>query len=115
MNTLKNKIQLIGNLGAAPEVRTLPNGSKVAKMRLATNETWRNAQGEKVENTQWHTVIAWGNDAELAEKYFQKGSELLVEGKLQYREYTDKTGATRQVTEIEAAHFLMLDKKPQMA
>ena len=115
MNTLKNKIQLLGHLGAAPEVITLANGKKLAKMRLATNESYRNAQGEKVENTQWHTIIAWGNDAELAEKYFQKGSELLVEGKLQYREYTDKTGATRQATEIEASHFLMLDKKPQMA
>ena len=115
MNTLKNKIQLIGNLGAAPEVRTLANGSKVANMRLATNESYKNAQGERIENTQWHTIIAWGKDAELAEKYFQKGSELLVEGKLQYREYTDKTGASRQVTEIEASHFLMLDKKPVVA
>lgn len=111
MNTLKNKVQLIGRLGAAPEVRTLQNGTKVAKMRLATNEYRRNANGEKTETTQWHTLIAWGNEAEIAEQYLQKGAEILVEGKLQYRDYTDKTGAQRQATEIEIARLLMLDKK----
>lgn len=111
MNTLKNKVQLMGRLGAAPEVRTLQNGTKVANMRLATNEYKRGANGEKIENTQWHTLVAWGNEAEIAEKYLQKGAEILVEGKLQYREYTDKTGAQRQATEIEINHLLMLDKK----
>ena len=111
MNTLKNKVQLIGRLGAAPEVRTLQNGSKVAKMRLATNEYKRGASGEKTEITQWHTLVAWGSEAEIAEKYLQKGAEILVEGKLHYRDYTDKTGMQRQATEIEIAHLLMLDKK----
>ncbi len=111
MNTLKNKVQLIGRLGAAPEVRTLQNGSKVANMRLATNEYKRGANGEKIENTQWHSLVAWGSEAEVAEKYLQKGAEILIEGKLHYREYTDKNGNQRQVTEIEVAHLLMLDKK----
>lgn len=111
MNTLKNKVQLIGRLGAAPEVRTLQNGSKVANMRLATNEYKRGPNGEKIENTQWHSLVAWGSEAEVAEKYLQKGAEILIEGKLHYREYTDKNGNQRQVTEIEVAHLLMLDKK----
>lgn len=111
MNTLKNKVQLIGNLGAAPEVRILQNGSKVARMRLATNETKRNAKGEKTEHTQWHTLVAWGNEAEIAEKYLQKGAEIMVDGKLEYRTYTDKNGIERNVTEIEIQHLLMLDKK----
>ncbi len=111
MNTLKNKVQLIGRLGAAPEVRTLQNGTKVARMRLATNEYKRGANGEKTEITQWHTLVAWGGEAEIAEKYLQKGAEILVEGKLQYRDYTDKAGVQRQSTEIEISHLLMLDKK----
>jgi single-strand DNA-binding protein len=111
MNTLKNKVQLIGNLGAAPEIRILQSGTKVARMRLATNEIRRNAQGEKTEHTQWHTLVAWGNEAEIAEKYLQKGAEVLVEGKIEYRSYTDKTGVERYVTEIEVHHLLMLDKK----
>ncbi len=115
MNTLKNKVQLLGRLGNAPEIRTTQNGNKLAKMSLATNEYKRNADGTKTETVQWHSLIAWGSEAEIAEKYLQKGAEIMVEGKLQYRSYTDKTGAQRTATEIEVASLLMLDKKAAVA
>lgn len=111
MNTLKNKVQLLGNLGAAPEIRTIESGRKLAKLRLATNETYKNADGEKVTDTQWHTVVAWGATADIAERYLDKGSEVLVEGKLQYRDYTDKDGIKRTVAEIQAVNLLLLDRK----
>ena len=108
MNSVKNKVQLIGNLGAAPEMRSTESGRKMARLRLATNETYRNAQGEKVTETQWHTVIAWGQTAEIAEKFLRKGSEVLIEGKLQYRQYADKDGVVKYITEIQAFSLLML-------
>ena len=111
MNNLKNKVQLIGNLGNAPEVKTLDGGNKLARINLATNETYKNAKGEKVTETQWHNVIAWGKTAEIVEKYFTKGTEVLVEGKLINRNYTDKDGVKRYVTEIQANELLILSKK----
>lgn len=111
MNTLKNKVQLLGNLGAAPEIRTIESGRKLAKLRLATNETYKNSEGEKVTDTQWHNVVAWGATADVAERFLDKGSEVLVEGKLQYRDYTDKDGIKRTVAEIQAVNLLLLDKK----
>jgi single-strand DNA-binding protein len=111
MNNLKNKVQLIGNLGNAPEVKTLEGGNKLARINLATNETYKNAKGEKVTETQWHNVIAWGKTAEIVEKYFTKGTEVLVEGKLINRNYTDKDGVKRYVTEIQANELLILSKK----
>src|ERR1043165_669351 len=100
MNTLKNKVQLIGHLGAAPEVKTLENGNTLAKMGIATNETYKNAAGEKVTDTQWHTVIAWGKTAEIAGRYLNRGSEVMIEGRLTYREYTSPDGQKRWFTEI---------------
>ena len=108
MNTLKNKVQLIGNLGQNPEVKELNGGKKVAKFSLATNETYRNKAGEKVTDTQWHNLVAWGKTAEIIEKYLKKGSEVAVEGKLLNRNYTDKEGVKRYVTEIQVSELLML-------
>lgn len=108
MYALKNKVQLIGNLGSAPEVKTLSGGKKVARFSMATNETYRNAKGEKVEETQWHNIVAWGKVAEIAEKYLSKGSEVAIEGKLIYRSYTDKEGAKKYITEVQLNELLML-------
>lgn len=111
MNTLKNKVQLIGNLGNAPEIKALEGGKKLARLSLATNESYKNAKGEKVTETQWHNVIAWDKTAEIIEKYFTKGLEVMVEGKLINRNYTDKDGVKRYVTEIQANELLILTKK----
>ncbi len=92
MYALKNKVQLIGNLGNKPEIRTLDGGKKMARFSVATNETYRNAKGEKVTETQWHNLVAWGKVAEIAEKYLDKGSEVAIEGKLTNRSYNDKEG-----------------------
>jgi single-strand DNA-binding protein len=111
MNALRNKVQLIGNLGMDPEVKSLDGGKKLAKMSIATNENYKNAKGEKVTETQWHNLIAWGKTAEIIEKFLKKGSEVAVEGKLINRNYTDKEGIKRYVTEIEVSELLMLDSK----
>ena len=111
MNNLRNSVRLIGNLGAAPEVKNLDKGNKVARINMATNETYTNQKGEKVTETQWHNLVAWGKTAEIAEKYLNKGSEVAVEGKLTYRSYTDKEGVKKYVTEVVVNEILMLDKK----
>jgi len=111
MNTLRNKVQLIGNLGGNPEVVNLQSGKKLAKFSIATNESYKNAQGEKVEDTQWHNVIAWGKTAEIVENYLTKGNEVAIEGKLVNRNYEDKEGNKRYVTEVVASELLMLGKK----
>ncbi len=111
MNNLKNKVQLIGNLGNAPEVKAVNGGTKLARMSLATNETYRNAKGEKVTETQWHTIVAWGKTAEFVEKYFTKGIEVMVEGKLVSRSYNDKDGNKKYITEVEANDVLILSRK----
>ena len=111
MNALRNKVQLIGNLGMDPEVKALDSGKKLVKVSIATNETYKNAKGEKVTETQWHNLVAWGKTAEIAEKFLKKGSEVAVEGKLINRNYTDKEGIKRYVTEIEVSEFLMLGSK----
>ncbi|MEP7317299.1 MAG: single-stranded DNA-binding protein [Panacibacter sp.] len=111
MNSLKNKVQLIGNLGNAPEIKTLDGGKKLARLSLATNESYKNAKGEKITETQWHNVIAWDKTAEIIEKYFTKGLEVMVEGKLINRNYTDKDGIKRYTTEVQANEFLILTRK----
>jgi single-strand DNA-binding protein len=113
MYALKNKVQLIGNLGNAPEIKNLESGKKMARLSIATNESYKKENGERVTETQWHNVIAWGKVAEIAEQYLSKGSEVAVEGKLTYRDYTDKDGVKRYVTEIVVNELLLLDKKPQ--
>lgn len=103
-----NKVILVGNLGADPEVRVLSSGTKTARLRIATSETYTNKNGERVTNTEWHTVNVWRGQAEVAEKYLGKGRQIYVEGKLRTRSYDDKDGITRYVTEIEADSFTML-------
>ena len=112
MYQLKNKVQLIGNLGNAPELKTTENGKKLARFSLATNENYRNAKGEKITETLWHNLIAWGKVADIIEKYLNKGSEIAVEGKLISRSYTDKDGSKRYVTEVQVNELLMLGSKP---
>ncbi len=107
MYALKNKVQLIGNLGNAPEVKTTESGKKLARFSVATNESYRNANGEKVTETTWHNLVAWGKVAEIAEKYLTKGKEVAVEGKLINRSYTDKDGNKKYVTEVEVNEILM--------
>jgi single-strand DNA-binding protein len=111
MNAIRNKVQLIGNLGQDPEVKTTDAGKKLARFSVATNETYRNQQGDKVTETQWHNIIAWGRHADIAEKYLQKGSEVVIEGKLIHRNYTDKNGVKRFNTEVQINELLMMGKK----
>lgn len=111
MYALKNKVQLIGNLGQNPEIKTLDGGKKLARFNIATNESYRNASGEKIIETQWHNLVAFGKLAEIVEKYMIKGSEVAVEGKLTYRTYNDKEGNKRYFTEIQINELLMLGEK----
>jgi single-strand DNA-binding protein len=108
---MKNRVQLIGHLGQNPEIKNFDNGNKMAKMSIATNETYKNNQGEYVQETQWHNIIAWGKVAEVAEKILKKGSEVIAEGKLIHRNYTDKDGAKKYITEVQLNNILLLDKK----
>ena len=111
MYALKNKVQLIGNLGGKPEVKNTENGKKLATFSLATSESYRNASGEKVTETQWHRIVAWGKVAEIAEKYLDKGKEVAIEGKLVNRSYTDKEGNKKYITEVQVNELLMLGAK----
>jgi len=111
MNTLKNKVQLIGNLGNDPEIINLESGKMLAKFSIATNENYKNAQGEKITDTQWHNVVAWGKTASIVEKYLTKGKEVAVEGKLTNRTYETKEGEKRYVTEVVCNELLMLGNK----
>lgn len=115
MNTIVNKITLIGHLGNNPEVRTFDNGGKVVNLRLATYEPYRDAKGKKVDNTQWHDLSAWGKTAEFAEKYLAKGKYVVAEGRLVHRSYEDKDGNKRYATEVRVSDFMMLDKKEEAA
>jgi single-strand DNA-binding protein len=110
MNTLRNKVQLIGNLGNDPEIINLESGKTLAKFSIATNESYKNAQGEKITDTQWHNVVAWGRTATLVEKYLQKGKEVAIEGKLTSRSYETSAGEKRYVTEVVCNELLMLGK-----
>ena len=110
MNNLRNRVQLIGRIGQAPEIKTLEGGNKVANFSMATNESYTNKKGEKVENTQWHKITAWGTTATIIEKYVVKGQEIAVEGKLQHRSYDDKNGVTHYVTDIVASGVQMFGK-----
>lgn len=111
MSTLRNKVQLIGNLGNQPEIITLESGKKLAKFNMATNDSYKNAQGEKITDTQWHNIIAWGNTAQIIEQYVNKGEEIAIEGKLTSRSYDDKDGNKRYITEIVVNELLMLGGK----
>ena len=110
MNTLRNKVQLIGHVGNSPEILTLESGKKLAKFSIATNETYKNNKGEKITDTHWHNIIAWGKTAELVENYVPKGKEIGVEGKLTTRSYEDKEGIKRYITEVVCSELLLLGK-----
>jgi single-strand DNA-binding protein len=111
MNNLRNRVQLIGNLGADPEIKIFDSGKKNAKLSLATTDVYNNAKGDKVEQTQWHNLILWGKTADIAEKYLHKGSELAVDGRITYRSYDDKNGEKKYITEIIVNEIVMLGKK----
>lgn len=111
MSTLKNHVQLIGNVGQEPTITNLESGKKVARFSLATNENYKNDKGEKVQTTDWHTVVAWGKTAEIVENYAGKGKEIGVTGKLRTRTYTTDDGNQRYVTEVEAREILLLGTK----
>jgi len=110
MNALRNSVRLLGRLGEEPKVRNLESGKKVANFSLATNEIYRNSRGEKQEDTTWHRLVAWGKQAEIAENYLKKGSEIALEGKLTNRQWEDKKGEKQYTTEIVINSLLMLDK-----
>jgi single-strand DNA-binding protein len=111
MNTLKNSVRLVGNLGMDPEVKSFENDRKLAKIAIATNETYKNDKGEKVTDTQWHNLILWGAQAKLAEQILRKGDEIAIEGKLASRSYVDKDGNKRYVTEVVVNEFLKIGLK----
>jgi len=111
MNTLRNKVQLIGNLGKDAEVVNLDSGKKLVKFSIATNEVYRNAKGEKITDTQWHNVVAWNKTAEIIENYTSKGSEVAVEGKLTTRSYEAADGSKKYITEIVCNEVLLLGNK----
>lgn len=110
MNALKNKVQLIGNAGNDPEIKTFDAGKKLARFMIATNESYTNDKGEKVTDTQWHNITAWGRTAEIIEKYVTKGKELAIEGKLTHRSYDDKNGEKRYITEVVVSDVLLFGK-----
>lgn len=106
-----NKVILIGRLGRDPEVRRLENGVAVAKFSLATDETYKDKEGNKVQQTEWHNIVVWRGLAETAEKYLKKGMLIYVEGKLTHRDYMDKDNNKRYITEVVANNFQMLERR----
>lgn len=111
MSTIRNKVQLIGNVGREPEIVNLESGKKLAKFSVATNESYKNGNGERITDTQWHNIVAWGKTAELVEKYVNKGKEVGVEGKLTSRSWEDKDGEKRYITEVVCNELLLLGQK----
>lgn len=111
MYALKNKVQLIGYVGSDPDIRVTEAGKKWTRFRMATNEIYRNANGEKVKDTQWHNLVAWGRNAEIIEKYVGKGKEIAIEGKLVNRTYNDKDGNRKYITEVQVSELLLLGAK----
>jgi len=112
MSNLKNKVQLIGNVGGNPENIQLENEStKLVKFSLATNETYKNAQGEKVTDTEWHNIIAWGKTAQFVEKHLTEGKHIALEGKIKTRSYETESGEKRYITEVVARDIVFLSAK----
>ena len=110
MNAMKNRVQLIGHVGNDPEIKTFEGGKTVANLTIATNDSYKNDKGEKVEETQWHRLVAWGKAADIMEKFVTKGKEIAIEGKLTHRSYDDKNGEKRYVTEVVVTEVLLLGK-----
>ncbi len=108
MNSLRNRVLLFGRLGAQPETRTLAQGLTVTRFSIATTESYRNEQGERINETQWHQLVAWGKTAIIASKYLEKGKEVAIEGKLVTRHYTDQQGHKHYITEVVVQDMVML-------
>jgi len=113
MNKLRNSVQLIGRLGIDPEVKNLDSGKTLTKFSLATSDSYKNSAGEKIEDTQWHNIVAWGKVAEIAGKYLKKGNEVALAGKLIHRSYETAEGEKRYITEINMQEMVMLGSKPE--
>lgn len=111
MNSLRNRVQLIGNLGMNPEIKTFDSGKKLAKFSIATNDTHKNAKGEKVTETEWHNIVAWNKTADLAEMFLEKGKEVAIEGKLTTRSWDDEKGNKRYITEVVCNEIVFLGSK----
>ena len=111
MQSLKNSVRLVGHLGMDPEVKSFDNNRKLAKLSLATNESYKNDKGERITDTQWHNLILWNAQAKLAADYLKKGDEVAIEGKIANRNYTDKDGIKRYVSEIVVNEFLKIGAK----
>ncbi len=111
MNALRNRVQLIGHLGNDPEIKSLNGGKNVARFSMATSESYKKENGDKVTETQWHNIVAWNGTAKIVEKLLKKGSEVVVEGKLTSRSWDDKDGKKHYITEIVANEILLLKSK----
>lgn len=105
-----NKVLLIGNLGRDPELKMTTSGQPVARFSIATTETWKDKAGEKQSKTEWHNIVVWGKQAEIAEKYLKKGKQILIEGRIQYREYQDQQGVKKTACDIRCDNFQMLGR-----
>ena len=110
MNNLRNRVQLIGHVGNDPEIKTFEGGKKLATITLATNDHYKNAKGEKVEQTEWHRLTAWGTTADIIEQFVKKGKEIAVDGKLTHRTYDDKNGDKKYITEVIISEVVLLGK-----
>lgn len=108
MNTLRNSVRLVGNLGMDPEVKTFDTNKKLARLSIATNDSYKNDKGERVTDTQWHNLVFWGAQAKLAEDLLKKGDEVAIEGKISNRSYVDKDGVKRYTNEIVVNEFLKI-------
>ena len=111
MKTLRNSVNLIGNLGKDVELKTTASGQSLAKVTIATNDYYKNNKGEVVQDTQWHNLTAWGKTAELMNEMLKKGSEIAIQGKLMYNTYQDKEGNTRYACDIKVNEFIKLTKE----
>lgn len=110
MNNLRNSVRLVGFIGKDPEVKTFESGKKKVRLLIATQENYKNAQGERQTKTQWHNVVAWGKPAHIAEQYLVKGAQVAISGRLMYRSYEDDEGITRYITEVLMNELVMLDR-----
>jgi single-strand DNA-binding protein len=107
---MKNRVQLIGNVGNDPIIKSLEGGRKVANLNIATKDSYKNDKGERVDQTEWHPLVAWGKTAEIIEKYVTKGKQIAIDGKLTHRSYDDKNGEKRYITEVVVSEIMLLGK-----
>ena len=111
MNSLRNSVRLVGNLGMDPEVKVFDSNKKMVRLSIATNESYKNDKGEKITDTQWHNLVMWNGQANLAEQYLKKGDIISIEGKLASRSYVDKDGNKKYTTEVVVNDFLKMNNK----